>query len=314
MLQPARALDLQQQRIDRVGQPGDLLALERGPGLRRALHLLPAVPGRAVLDAGRQPVQRHAEAGIGQPARVHDRLVVAGQQALGLAGRCAQAVGLQAPHQPVMLFLGAGQRELAHLGADRAEAGRGPLAAAQPGVPGLVQGVIAPARQFAPARRGPDALAARDRLRQRLAVGPLPGHRALRRDHGGASRRVERRAAASRQAVLHGGQHRAAGRQQRGAGEQGRPAQQGRARPARQLAWRRRGGQDRAVHGWNFLTRGRCRGARRAQSRRCCSAGSCWRTDCSRSRSSSQTASPAPTACWPRMAPQGSTTRVWPQV
>ena len=173
-VQLAASLYMQDQRVHRVGQPGDLAPGQRGACLRQGFNLLAAEPGSTAPtgQTGRRAVQRHLETGRCLAPRRQQRLEVAGQQAVG-AGAVVQrqhAVGLQAFNHPAQARLGFGDAELTNLGAQRRKHRPRALAAAQPGVPGLVQAVGAQTGQLAPAHRLPAAARLCPRLGQRRLV------------------------------------------------------------------------------------------------------------------------------------------------
>lgn len=141
---------------------------------------------RAAVEAERKQVSARAaelERASGDTARlahgVQVGLEVAGQQAIGAALQRFYAVGLQALHDPAALLLGRGDAQAAHVATQRRE-GRGrALAAAQPGVPGLVQGVGVKAGQLAPGHGHPAA----------LGLGQRARHGRRSRGHGPCRRR-----------------------------------------------------------------------------------------------------------------------------
>ena len=169
---PARALNLQDQRIHRVRHVGDGTALEHGLRLGQGVHLLPAVPGFALGQAGRGAVQRHGEARCRHPAGLDHRFKITGQQPGGLARCRFDAVGLQAYLHPGQLLLGTANAQAAHLGAQCGPGCGGFFAAFEPGVPGFKQVVAAPAGQFGPGHRHPGATGLRQGPFHRCRGGP----------------------------------------------------------------------------------------------------------------------------------------------
>ncbi|MDT4831809.1 hypothetical protein FQZ97_653340 [compost metagenome] len=194
-VEPAGALDLQDQRVDGVGEPGDGLALQRGLGGGQGVDVFAAVPGLAGAQAGGRGVEWRAVGRAGQAAGAEDGFVVAGEQALGQAAVAFDdAVGLEAALDPSALFVGCGDGERAGFGTEAGVAGDGFFAAAQPGVPGLKQAVLAPAGQFAPAHRRPEALAALQGGRQRAGVHSTGRVHRRARGHGDGRARHEQAA------------------------------------------------------------------------------------------------------------------------
>ena len=100
MLQPARALHLQRQRVQRIGDVGDLAPAQRRHRRRQRFELLPRPVGLAGRQVGRRPVQRHAIRAAPLARGVDERLEVAGGQAFGRAVVRLDAVRLQPLHQP----------------------------------------------------------------------------------------------------------------------------------------------------------------------------------------------------------------------
>ena len=90
---------------------------------------------------GRQPVQRNGIAPARLPARPQHRLVIAGQQAFGLAGMAFDPVRLESLQQPLALVCIAGVGQAAHLRTNRCEHRPRLLAALQPGRPGFAHSV-----------------------------------------------------------------------------------------------------------------------------------------------------------------------------
>ena len=93
----ARALDLQHQRVERVGQPGDLAAAQ----LRHAPPAACRSPGACTRACGwpawpAAGTAARACRAVGCARGVQQRLVVAGEQALGTGLQRLDAVGLQA--------------------------------------------------------------------------------------------------------------------------------------------------------------------------------------------------------------------------
>ena len=194
-VEPAGALDLQDERVNGVGEPGDGLALQRGLGGGQGVDVFAAVPGLAGAQTGGRRVERRAVGGAGQAAGAEDGFVVAGEQALGQAAVALHdAVGLEAALDPGALFGGRGDGERARFVAEHGMAGDRPFTAAQPGVPGFVQAVLPPAGQFAPAHRRPQALAALQGGRQRAAVDHAGHVHRRARGHGNGRARREQAA------------------------------------------------------------------------------------------------------------------------
>ncbi|MDT4848708.1 hypothetical protein FQZ97_828070 [compost metagenome] len=193
-IQSTGALNLENQGVNGVCHPGHNTALQRGLRGGQGVDLLAAVPGLPAAQPRGWRIERRAVGGGGHAAGRHDRFVVAGEQSVGQA-----AVGLghpvrhEAAHHPGLLLGCGGDGELAQF---RARAGLtlgGAFAAADPGVPGFVQAVLSPARQLAPARWRPAALAALDRGGQGSRIARHVGHRgAGRRDGRRASHRPNR--------------------------------------------------------------------------------------------------------------------------
>ena len=157
----ARALDVQNKRIDRVGQPGDLLPGQGRAGLGQGVELLAGEPRPALalglLGGGRKGVQGHTKARPGLACGIQLRLVVAGEQALRGALQRLDAVGLQAGDHPQALLAGVGNAQAAHVGAQTAKHGAWALTVFQPRVPGLVQAVVLPTWKIVPRHWRPTA-------------------------------------------------------------------------------------------------------------------------------------------------------------
>ncbi len=111
-LQPPGTLDLQQQGIHRIGQPGDLLTAQRRLGLRQRFHLLARVPGLARSQALRRPVQRYRKLRPWQARGLQHRFEIGREHAVGdLLRRRLDPVGLQSPRHPVALLDAVGQAQ-----------------------------------------------------------------------------------------------------------------------------------------------------------------------------------------------------------
>ena len=127
---------------------GDLASAQRRARLRQGVDFLPRVPGRRAARSAGGAVQRHAVAGRRLPRRVEHRFVVAGRAGRRAGLQRLDAIGLQPLHHPRALLVVGRRWTAPHLGAQRGERRRRPLAAAHQRVPGFVQCVGGPAGQL----------------------------------------------------------------------------------------------------------------------------------------------------------------------
>ena len=202
---PARALDLQQQRIERVAQPCDLAAAQAVLRRRQGLDLLTRPVGFAGREVGRRRIERDPKAGPRAARGLDQRLEVARREADRIVRQRLDAIRPQLALQPLAQRRGRRRRAepaLARLAAGREPRRRRPLAAAQEGEPEIGDAIAAPARQLAPARGDPararpidggsDEIVANDRRQRRR------GRRRRRRDGRANNRSLGRRRARAR--------------------------------------------------------------------------------------------------------------------
>jgi hypothetical protein len=166
----ARTLNLHDQRIDRVGQVGDLASAQGSAGLRQGVHLLAREPGLALRQVQRRLVQRHWKIGAGGARGFQHRLEIGGQQTLRGAGQGIDPVRLQPGHQPRALLIRTADTQAPHFATQRCKYGARALTALQPGVPGFVQGIVLKAGQLRPTHRRPPALGLHHDARQGASV------------------------------------------------------------------------------------------------------------------------------------------------
>ena len=162
-LQPARALDLQDQRIERVGDVGQRAAAQRRPA-RPAGCRSAGASSRACVASGRAAARRAGcgSACVGTPRGLDQRLEVAGDQAFGNAVVRLDPVRLQMLLQPGARrgVAGRASRLMRASRADRGPVARRAFAAAQQRRPELAAAVVRPSpadrssRRRHPARMG----------------------------------------------------------------------------------------------------------------------------------------------------------------
>ena len=151
------------QGIHRVGQKCNLPPLEHGLRRRQRIDFLTRVPGFALRQPGWRLINGHPKLGTGRSRPLQHWLEITSKQALRPARQGIDPVGLQPFHQPGTLLLHRSDAETPHLTAKRRKHRTRSLATLEPGVPGLVQRIKAPARQFAPRGRHPARARAFDR-------------------------------------------------------------------------------------------------------------------------------------------------------
>ncbi|MNZ98669.1 hypothetical protein D3C78_1179630 [compost metagenome] len=129
---------MQHQRIDRVAQPGNGAAGQRGLGFGQGVYLLARVPGLARAEARGQAVERHVVAVALQARGVELGLVVGRQQAFGVAVARFHPVRLELGLHPGALLFAAGNAQAAHFAAQAGKGRRRTFAILEPGIPGFV--------------------------------------------------------------------------------------------------------------------------------------------------------------------------------
>ncbi len=188
--QPARALDLQHQRVERARDVGDFTAAKRGLRLRHGLQLLARPVRSSCREVGRRRMERHAIRPAGHSSRVQDGLVVAGDEASSAAFQRFDAIGLEVTHQPCAQFRIVARR-CPQCGCAKFQPGRRrALTALQQRGPGRLRRVCVPPGQLLPCDGNPARVLARhaaDRGRHGGRAG-----RSWRRSRGAGGQRRER--------------------------------------------------------------------------------------------------------------------------
>jgi hypothetical protein len=158
---------VQHQRIDGVGEVGYFPPAKGILGFGLCVDVLPAEPRPPLGQIGRRAKQGHLKFALGLATGFELGLEIAGQQALDRTLWTFDPVGLKPLHYPVALLRKCGNAEHAHLIAQTHPGRHGSLAAFNPRIPRLVQGVVHPAGQVGPGYGEPAAFGHIERAGQR---------------------------------------------------------------------------------------------------------------------------------------------------
>ena len=148
---------MQNHGVDGIGHVHDFASAQLCLGGGLAFDLLAGEPGAARCAAAGHAIQGHVEAAAAGAAGLQHGLVIASQQAGGVAGVAFHAIRLQALHHPGALAGVVGVAQAGRIAADAGKHRAGFGAAAHPGAPGFAHAVLLKPRQRRPRHRHPAA-------------------------------------------------------------------------------------------------------------------------------------------------------------